>query len=353
MSGTVFPLLRRMPALRRWIAPALILVAALPAVTLAGLPWPWILRWANPPHTSFMLFREREARREGEDFELTQEWVPLEDIPSVLVRAVLVSEDDRFREHHGVDWKALGEEVHWQGGDTFSWWRGRDRTALRAALRYAWAHRHEIKGRSTVTQQLAKNLFFTPERSFLRKAEELVVARRLERLLSKDRILELYLNTVELGPGVFGVGAASNRYFGVPVQRIDRVQAASLAATLPEPLRSNPAHRPGRMAWRRDLILQRLAGRDVVIPEELPALDVPSLQPDTALRLVPDTVPSLPDTLRTFPDTVPASHDTTETGPDTAVRTGRQTIRDVISSLQFPPDPRDGPDLRELEDSIR
>jgi monofunctional biosynthetic peptidoglycan transglycosylase len=324
-----------MPSLRRWVAPALILVAALPVVTLAGLPWPWVLRWANPTRTSFMLYREREAGRKGEEFKLTREWVPLDHIPPVLVRAVLVSEDDRFREHRGVDWKALGEEVHWQGGDTFSWWRGRDRAALRAALRYAWAHRHEIKGRSTVTQQLAKNLFFTPERSFLRKAEELVVARRLERFLSKDRILELYLNTVELGPGVFGVGAASQKYFGEPVQHIDRVQAASLAATLPEPLRSNPGHRPGRMAWRRDLILQRLAGGQVVIPAELPpSLDIPSLGADTALRLLPDTVPALVDTVRMRADTLRALGDTVRDRPDTAAHSARDTVRDSIPSLR-------------------
>jgi len=269
-----------------------------------------------------MLYREREARRDGTDFTLVQEWVPLDAIPRTLVRAVLVSEDDRFREHHGVDWKALGEEVHWRGGDTFSWWRSRDRAALAAALRYAWSHRHEIKGRSTVTQQLAKNLFFTPERSFVRKAEELVVTRRLERLLGKDRILELYLNTVELGPGVFGVGAASRRYFGEPVQRIDRVQAASLAATLPEPLSSNPRYRPGRMAWRRDLILQRLAGRDVVITTEPPAIDAPSLLPDTALRLLPDTIPHLPDTLTVTPDTAAPARD--------------DTIPDTIPSPRFP-----------------
>ncbi|MCG6955448.1 MAG: transglycosylase domain-containing protein [Gemmatimonadetes bacterium] len=335
MAGTSSRVLQ-MPVLRRWIAPALILVAALPVVTLAGLPWPIILRWANPPSTSFMLYRAREARRAREAFTLARDWVPLEEIPSVLVHAVLVSEDDRFLDHHGVDWKALGEEVHWQGGDTFSWWRGRDRAALRAAVRYAWVHRHEIKGRSTITQQLAKNLFFTPERSFLRKAEELVVARRLERFLSKDRILELYLNTVELGPGVFGVGAASRQYFGVPVQSIDRVQAASLAATLPEPLLANPAHRPNRMAWRRDLILQRLAGREVVIPAELPPADVPSLQPDSALRLVPDTVPASLDTAPAPPDTVSAHPDTLGAGPDTIAHGVGDTIRDTISSPHSP-----------------
>ncbi|MGD8321421.1 MAG: biosynthetic peptidoglycan transglycosylase, partial [Gemmatimonadota bacterium] len=171
------------------------------------------------------------------------------------------------------------------------------------AVRYLLRHRSELKGRSTITQQLAKNLFFTPERSLVRKVEELVVARRLERSLSKDRILELYLNTAELGPGIFGVDAAARAYFGVGVQRLDRTECASLAATLPHPLTSNPAHRPGRMAWRRNLILQRLAGRGVAIPREPPAVELPPLQVDTVLpdTVLPDTF--LPDTV--LPDTVP------------------------------------------------
>lgn len=290
--------------LRRWVLVPILLLASLPVVVLAGLPWPWVLRWVDPPATAFMLHREREARGAGEPFTLVQDWVPLAEIPEVLVRAVLAAEDDRFREHRGVDWKALGEEVRWSGGDDFSWWSAEDREALGKALAYYRAHRAEIKGRSTLTQQLAKNLFFTPERSLVRKAGEFVVARRLERLVGKDRILEIYLNTAELGPGIFGVGAAARAYFGVPAQRLDRFQAASLAATLPHPLTSNPERRPGRMAWRRDLILARLAGRSVVIPSEpdpveVPELELPPAPPDA---VPPDTV--LPDTVP--PDTVPA-----------------------------------------------
>ena len=150
--------------------------------------------------------------------------------------------------------------MHWSGEDGFSLREESDRAALWKALRYYRAHRAEIKGRSTLTQQLAKNLYFTPDRSLVRKAGEFVVARRLETFLGKDRILELYLNTVELGPGIFGVGAASRAYFGVPAQRMNRFQAASLAATLPQPLTSNPKTRPARMAWRRDLILALLSG---------------------------------------------------------------------------------------------
>lgn len=292
---------------RRWVLIPLLLVVTVPAVAWIGLPWPWALRWADPPDTSFMLYREREAEAAGEEYAPVQDWVALEDMPGTLVRAVLVSEDHRFREHRGVDWRALAEEVHWAGDTTFSWRSGEDREALREAIGYYRANRDEIKGRSTLTQQLAKNLYFTPERSLVRKAGEFVVAGRLEWLLSKDRILELYLNTVELGPGVFGVGAASRRYFGVPVQRLNRTQAASLAATLPHPLTSNPEHRPGRMAWRRDLILARLAGRDVVIPREPSAVDVPELDPivGAGANPVPDTIPApVADTSAT-PDTIP------------------------------------------------
>lgn len=281
--------------LRLWVLGPLLVLLALPVVVLAGLPWPWILRWVDPPATAFMLHREREARRAGEAFTRVHDPVPLEEIPEVLVRAVLVAEDDRFREHRGVDWKALAEEVRWDGDEDFAWTDPDDRAALMRAARYYWGHRSEIRGRSTLTQQLAKNLFFTPDRSLVRKAGEFVVARRLERFVGKDRILELYLNTAELGPGLFGVGAASRAYFGVPAQRIDRVQAASLAATLPHPLTSNPDHRPARMAWRRDLVLARLAGRSVQIPAEPEPIGAPEVElPPPDVAIPPDTADAVP-----------------------------------------------------------
>ena len=197
---------------RRWfrlvLLPALGVLAALMLVWLA-LPRPGGLATENPPTTSFMRYRVEKAGDTGQTLTIHQEWTPLESMPRDLVRAVLVSEDDRFREHHGIDWKALATEVEWTGGDTFSWARPRDWVALLRAGGYARTHRGTIKGRSTITQQLAKNLYFTPERSLVRKAKEFVVTRRLERDLSKDRILEIYLNTVEMGPGLFGMGAAA------------------------------------------------------------------------------------------------------------------------------------------------
>ena len=298
---------------RRWVLAPVLITVALPLVMWISLPSPWALRFVDPSSTSFMLYREREARRADQPFTIVQDWVPLEEMPKDLVRAVLVSEDDRFREHGGVDWKALADEVHWTGDDDFSWRDASDREALWAALGYYRAHRADIKGRSTLTQQLAKNLYFTPQRSLMRKAGEFVVAGRLEFFLGKDRILELYLNTAEFGPGIFGVGAAARAYFEVPVQRIDRFQAASLAATLPHPLTSNPKTKPARMAWRRDLILQRLAGREVVIPDAPPPVELPpdvvpgavsGAEVGTAPEAATDTVAS-PDTVP--PDSVPSA----------------------------------------------
>jgi monofunctional biosynthetic peptidoglycan transglycosylase len=269
--------------LRRSVLLVALSAVAAPVAVWVGLPWPWALRWADPGATAMMLHREREARRAGDILTIRQDWVPLSEMPEHLARSVLVAEDDRFRDHRGMDWKALGEEVRYAGDADFSWSDGEDRAALRAAVRYGWEHRSELRGRSTITQQLAKNLFYGPDRSVFRKAAEVVVAARLERFLGKDRILEIYLNTVELGPGIFGVGAAAQAYFGVEANGLSRAQAASLAATLPHPLTSNPASRPGRMVWRRDLILARLSGADVIIPDpealETPVIPLELLEP--------------------------------------------------------------------------
>ncbi len=229
-----------------------------PVLLLLSQPSPWVLRWARPGSTSFMLYRKREARRAGEALEVEHTWVPLEAVAPALVRAVLVAEDDRFRTHRGVDWKAMGEEVRYRGDNSFSWSDAVDRTALMAAIRYGIENRDKIRGRSTITQQLARNLFFTPERSLVRKAMELPAAWQLEFWLSKDRILEIYLNSAELGTGVFGVEAAAQHYFGVSAAKLTRVQAASLAATLPHPRTSNPGYRPARMEARRAQILGRM-----------------------------------------------------------------------------------------------
>lgn len=252
---------------------SLVLAGVLLVLWLVVIPVPRGLDTRNPERTALMEQRLREARAEGDSLAIRHEWVPLEQISAHLRRAVVVAEDYRFREHEGVDWVSLAEEVRWSGDEEFSWTSPADLKALVGALRYAWTHRGELRGRSTLTQQLAKNLYFGTDRSLYRKAVELVVAQRLERRLEKDRILELYLNVAEWGPGIFGAEAAARAYYGRSAASLSPWQAAELAGTLPHPLTSNPATNPGRMRWRRDLILARLGTPAGQVPAPIPLPD--------------------------------------------------------------------------------
>ena len=175
----------------------------------------------------------------------------LKDITPVLQRMVIIGEDSRFRTHHGIDLSEIAD-------------------ALRA-----WRQRDRLRGASTITQQLAKNLYLSSSRNPFRKVKEAVTALRLELALSKDRILELYLNVAEWGPGIWGVDAASRVYFGVPPSRLTEEQAAELVATLPHPRTSNPTFRPERTLARRGLILARYHGVNVYIPPEEEADTIP------------------------------------------------------------------------------
>ena len=286
-----------------------------------SLPWPVLLRWRDPGTTAFMERRVAEARAGDEELELRHAWVPLDAISRNLRRAVIVAEDGNFESHNGVDWGAVAEELEYGGDADFSLLDPADLKAVAGALVHYVRNRDDIRGRSTITQQLAKNLYFSSERSLFRKFDELIVARRLERFLSKDRILELYLNVAEWGPGVFGAEAAAQHYFGSSAGDLSRSQAAALAATLPHPLTSNPNHRPGRMAWRRDLILGRMGGsgrvRTVPLAPEPVTPDPPPVRVDSILRdTANDTLRT--DTLRT--DTLRAPPDPAGTPPDTIRR---------------------------------
>jgi monofunctional biosynthetic peptidoglycan transglycosylase len=191
----------------------------------------------------------------------------------LLERMVIIAEDSRFKTHHGIDFIELREALA------------------------AGGHR----GASTITQQLAKNLYLSPSRSLFRKLKEAMTAVRLELALSKERIMELYLSTSEWGPGVWGAEAASEAYFGVPVSRLSDAQAAALAATLPQPRSSNPAFRPARMIARRDLILARYYGGKSPVP---PAVEdsIPEIPPiEPPILPILDTV-GVPDTTKDHPD---------------------------------------------------
>jgi monofunctional biosynthetic peptidoglycan transglycosylase len=223
---------------------------------LLALPWPVLVRWRDPGTTAFIELREDRAHDADESYEVRRTPVPLERISRHLQLAVILAEDGRFREHNGIDWIALAEELRYDFDDDFSLLSTRDLREVVGAIRYYIDHRHEVRGRSTISQQLAKNLYFTDDRSLLRKLDELIVVWRLELFLPKDRILELYLNVAEWGPGIFGAESAARHYFGRSAADLTANQAAALAGTLPHPLTSNPAHRPARMQQRQALILE-------------------------------------------------------------------------------------------------
>jgi monofunctional glycosyltransferase len=234
--------------------------------------------------------------------------VALRDISPLLPRMVIIGEDWRFRMHHGIDFAEIEDALGVEPG------RGAWSTA-----RAVWHHRDRLRGASTITQQVAKNLYLSPSRNPLRKLKEAVTALRLEGALSKDRIMELYLNVVEWGPGVWGVAAASEAYFGVPSSRLTVEEAAALAATLPQPRTSNPTYQPARMLARRDLILARYRGVDVSIPpvgDEVELDSLPPLPPipPVVVPVLPLVSDSLMDSLKVPVDT---ARDTTRAPTDT------------------------------------
>ena len=218
--------------------------------------------------------------------------VPLDSIARNARRAVTIGEDDNFWNHSGIDWKAVRQALGYRR-ESFSWSSERDRAALTPLLLRAWARRDALRGASTITQQLAKNLYLSPSRNPLRKVKEAVTAFRIEGALSKERILALYLNVVELGEGVWGFEAASRTYFNRGANRISTEQGAALAATLPHPLSSNPRYKPGRMRWRQQLILRRMRGENVEVPRI--ETEIPAPPPvDTAAPVIPDSIPPAP-----------------------------------------------------------
>jgi len=235
-----------------------------------------------------------------------QEYVPtpLTGMAPFLPEIVILAEDSRFRTHWGIDPAALRDALGIA-----------PRTGPVETLQALWRRRHRIRGASTIPQQLAKNFYLSPSRNPLRKIKEAVTALRLDAALPKDRILALYLNTVELGPGIWGVQAASHAYFAVGADALTVEQAASLAATLPHPRTSNPAYRPARMLARRRLILARYAGSDVAIPPA-DGLDGDSLPwPPFTPPIVPPGLDTISVTLP-IPGVTPPATDTTRHIPE-------------------------------------
>jgi monofunctional biosynthetic peptidoglycan transglycosylase len=187
-------------------------------------------RWIDPPTTAVQMQRHVQAWIHGKPYQKRYQFVPLTQISSDLQHAVVAAEDARFYQHNGFDWHEI--EI-----------------AAKEDL-----EGERTRGASTLTQQLVKNLFFGTGRSFLRKGAEATLVPMAEAVLGKRRILELYLNVVEWGPGIYGAEEASRIYYGRPARNIDRQQAARLAAVLPGPLK----RRPERMNRYSVIILGRM-----------------------------------------------------------------------------------------------
>jgi monofunctional biosynthetic peptidoglycan transglycosylase len=223
---------------------------ALPAAAFALLAYAYLtlpdvrpLKTSNPPTTAFMDLRAREARANGKVPRRMYRWVSYSRIAADLKRAVLVAEDDAFWQHEGVDFDQLQE-----------------------SLETDWARGRFTRGGSTITQQLAKNLYLSPSKNPVRKLRELVIARRLEAELKKSRILELYLNLIEWGDGVYGVESASRVYFQKSAAELGPPEAAMLAAAIANPRSFNPARPSSRLLRRQQLILRRMGA--VTPPQE-------------------------------------------------------------------------------------
>lgn len=212
------------------------------------------LRTENPTTSSMIEFRIAEAQKEGKEPRKYMIWQPIEQISPNLQKAVLAGEDTHFFEHHGFDWDAI--QKAWDEGQ---------KEAEKEAKEEGDNDQNDWipslpsfkRGASTITQQLAKNLYLSEERSFLRKGREAVYTYFLERELSKKRILEIYLNVIEWGDGVYGAEAASRVYFNKSASQLTPQEAAYLSAMIPSPLNVfNPKKNPKRVIRRQKVILK-------------------------------------------------------------------------------------------------
>ncbi len=199
----------------------------------------------NPAKTAFMEYREAEWNSKGlYDKEIKQKWVPLRHVSQNLIKAVLIAEDDKFWQHEGFDYKALE----------------------RALEKNILAKKFKMGG-STISQQLAKNLYLSPSKNPIRKIKEAILTWRLEKALSKRRILELYINVAEWGDGIFGIDQAARHYYGVSPAQLSARQASRLATILPNPIVFSPTGSSSYVRNRSNIIYSIMRKRGIIIPD--------------------------------------------------------------------------------------
>jgi len=242
-----------MKAVLRWIG---LLVLAGIALQLFFVLRIALMTVADPQSTTFQRSEAWRIATEKDRLRWRQQWVPYGQISDHLKRAVIASEDGSFASHDGVDWEAI--EKAWERNA-----KAEEQAARRATLVRA-PRPPKIVGGSTITQQLAKNLLLSGERTLLRKGQEFVLTFALETLLSKQRILEIYLNSVEWGEGVFGAEAAAQHYFRKGAGKLSAWEAARLAVMLPQPKRFEKRPNSGYLAGRTSTIVARM--RDAELP---------------------------------------------------------------------------------------
>lgn len=202
------------------------------------------LKKLSPGKTAFMEYREKEWEKQGKKRKIIRRWAPLSQISPYVVKAVIIAEDDKFWSHEGFDFNAIQKAI--------------EKDIQKKNFKF---------GGSTITQQLAKNLYLSPSKNPIRKIKEAILTWRIEKNLSKKRIIELYLNVAEWGEGLFGIEAAAQRYYGKPASALAANEAAKLASVLPNPRRYDPTGTTIFVENRSDRIYQIMIKRGIVIPE--------------------------------------------------------------------------------------
>jgi monofunctional biosynthetic peptidoglycan transglycosylase len=285
------------------------------AVVVLWLAWEVVtfpdvaeLKSSPPKTTAFMELRKNQLRAQGKSDALEWKWVAYGKISPYLRRAVLVAEDNAFYDHEGVDKEAMKE-----------------------AFERNWKRGKVTHGGSTITQQLAKNLYLSPSRNPLRKVREYFIARSLEKHLPKKRILEIYLNVVEMGERVYGAEAAARHYFKKSASALTTREAALLAGCLPNPRVMNPGNPNKRLRARQRMILSRMRRWGYIFEREV----LTEKKPEAATT----TAPPATDT-----DLPPAETETTET-TDTTVTT--ETTEPVTQTSEPPPATETTPETTE------
>jgi monofunctional biosynthetic peptidoglycan transglycosylase len=221
----------------------LLLVLALALAELATIPWFGVaeLQDNNPSETALMRQRREEAEKEGRSFSIHHRWIPLSKLPRSFIQAVIVAEDGTFFTHSGIEWYEVGESIA--------------KNVREGRI---------VRGASTITQQLAKNLYLSTSKDPLRKVKEVCITMLMEHHLTKNRILELYVNVIEWGDGVFGIEAASQRYFGKSASRLTLEEAVGLAAVIPSPRRHRPDRSTRYLRYHTGVILERMRERNML-----------------------------------------------------------------------------------------